>query len=118
MAKSGKRKIRKHVVKAIVFIKATFNNTLITITDQNGESYRAMEWGNTMVRLTARSQTFAEPLLWYPAASFGDTGDASGAVSLYMSSCAFERGYAPAKTVVVISSSDGPSLAAVLLKAP
>ena len=37
MAKSGKRKVRRVVAKAIVHIKATFNNTLITITDPAGE---------------------------------------------------------------------------------
>jgi len=36
MAKRTKRKIRKNVVRAIVHIKATFNNTLITITDMDG----------------------------------------------------------------------------------
>jgi len=38
MAKSGRRKVRKNVAKAIVHIKATFNNTLITITDLNGDT--------------------------------------------------------------------------------
>ena len=37
MAKSRKRKIRRTVAKAIVHIKATFNNTIITITDPAGE---------------------------------------------------------------------------------
>ena len=37
MAKSQKRKIRKNVVKAIAHIKATFNNTIITVTDTSGE---------------------------------------------------------------------------------
>ena len=37
MAKSGKRKIRKNVARAIVHIKATFNNTLVTITDMDGD---------------------------------------------------------------------------------
>lgn len=32
-----KRKVRRSVVKAIVYIKATFNNTLITVTDPAGE---------------------------------------------------------------------------------
>lgn len=36
MAK-GKKKIRRAVTKAIAHIKATFNNTIITITDTNGE---------------------------------------------------------------------------------
>ena len=33
-----KKKIRKNVLKGIAHIKATFNNTLITITDVNGET--------------------------------------------------------------------------------
>ena len=37
MAKSAKRKIRRNVSKAMVHVKATFNNTLITITDMNGD---------------------------------------------------------------------------------
>ena len=37
MAK-GKREIKRNVPKAIAFIKATFNNTIITIADLNGET--------------------------------------------------------------------------------
>ena len=33
-----KKKIRKNVVKGIAHIKASFNNTLITITDLSGET--------------------------------------------------------------------------------
>ncbi len=37
--KVGKKKrVRRNVGKGIVHIKATFNNTLITITDMNGET--------------------------------------------------------------------------------
>lgn len=32
----GKKKVRKNVTKATAYIKATFNNTIITITDRNG----------------------------------------------------------------------------------
>ena len=39
MAKrAGKKKIRRNVGKAIAHVKATFNNTIITITDVNGET--------------------------------------------------------------------------------
>ena len=38
MAKSQKRKIRRNVVKAIAHIKATFNNTIITIATTTGET--------------------------------------------------------------------------------
>jgi small subunit ribosomal protein S11 len=41
--KVGKKKVRRNVGKGIVHIKATFNNTLITITDVNGE---ALCWGS------------------------------------------------------------------------
>src|SRR5689334_6548373 len=38
-AKAGqKRKIRKGVTRGIAHIKATFNNTIVTITDTNGET--------------------------------------------------------------------------------
>ena len=34
----GKKKVRKNILKAIAHVKASFNNTLITITDMNGET--------------------------------------------------------------------------------
>ncbi len=37
MAKVKKKRVRRNVTKAIAHIKATFNNTLVTITDINGE---------------------------------------------------------------------------------
>ena len=33
-----KKKVRKNVVRGIAYIKASFNNTIITITDVNGET--------------------------------------------------------------------------------
>lgn len=38
MAKTAKRKVRKNIARAIVHIKATFNNTLITVTDSDGNT--------------------------------------------------------------------------------
>lgn len=43
MAKGTRRKVRKSVARAVVHIKATFNNTLITITDLNGDT---ICWGS------------------------------------------------------------------------
>jgi small subunit ribosomal protein S11 len=37
LAKSKKKKIRKNVSRGVAHIKATFNNTTITITDANGD---------------------------------------------------------------------------------
>ena len=42
MAKRQK-KVRKNVTRAIAHIKATFNNTMVTITDVNGET---LCWGS------------------------------------------------------------------------
>lgn len=44
MAKSGKRRTKRNIAKGIAHIKATFNNTLITITDVNGD---AICWGSS-----------------------------------------------------------------------
>jgi small subunit ribosomal protein S11 len=38
MAKGRRRGARRSVVKAIAHVKATFNNTVITITDTSGET--------------------------------------------------------------------------------
>lgn len=37
MAKSKKKKVRRNVTRGIAYIKATFNNTTVTITDPNGD---------------------------------------------------------------------------------
>lgn len=42
MGKSTKRKPKKNIAKGIVHIKATFNNTHITITGPNGDT---ISWG-------------------------------------------------------------------------
>ncbi len=59
MAKSGKRKIRKNVVRAIVHIKATFNNTLITITDPDGDVLCASSAGCVGFKGSRKSTPFA-----------------------------------------------------------
>ena len=42
MGKAVKKKIRHNVARGIVHVKATFNNTHVTITTQNGET---ISWG-------------------------------------------------------------------------
>lgn len=43
MAKNKKKKIRRNVTRGIAHIRATFNNTLVTITDTNGD---VLCWAN------------------------------------------------------------------------
>lgn len=59
MAKSGKRKIRKNVAKAVVYIKATFNNTLITVTDPNGDTICSSSAGCVGFKGSRKSTPFA-----------------------------------------------------------
>lgn len=59
MAKSAKRKIRKNVVRAIVHIKATFNNTLITVTDTDGDTICTASAGSVGFKGSRKSTPFA-----------------------------------------------------------
>jgi len=59
MAKGAKRKVRKNVVKAIAHIKATFNNTLITITDMDGNAICSSSAGCTGFKGSRKSTPFA-----------------------------------------------------------
>ncbi len=55
---ASKKKIRKNVVKGIAHIKATFNNTLITITDLNGETLCADSAGTVGFKGARKSTPF------------------------------------------------------------
>jgi small subunit ribosomal protein S11 len=59
MAKSTKRKVRKNVVRAIVHIKATFNNTLITVTDLEGDTICSISSGCVGFKGSRKSTPFA-----------------------------------------------------------
>ena len=59
MAKKIKRKARKNVVRAIVHIRATFNNTLITITDLDGNTVCSSSAGCVGFKGSRKSTPFA-----------------------------------------------------------
>jgi small subunit ribosomal protein S11 len=59
MAKATKRKVRKNVVRAVAHIKATFNNTLITITDLDGDTICASSGGCAGFKGSRKSTPFA-----------------------------------------------------------
>ena len=78
------------------------------VVDQNGEVFRANDWGCSLVRMQGTNGIDSAPTdVWYPAASFGDVGAASGAVATCMAMSAFERGYSPSPHAVVMTNSDG-----------
>ncbi len=59
MAKSQKRKVRKNVARGIVHVKATFNNTVITITDMDGDAICQSSGGNVGFKGSRKSTPFA-----------------------------------------------------------
>ena len=57
MAKS--KKVRHHVSRGIVHVRATFNNTLVTITDTNGEVICKESCGTMGFKGSRKSTPFA-----------------------------------------------------------
>jgi len=59
LAKKSQRRSRKSVTRGIAHVKATFNNTLITITDVNGETLCASTAGQIGFKGSRKSTPFA-----------------------------------------------------------
>lgn len=58
-AAAPKKKTRRNVARGIAFVKATFNNTMITITDTNGETLCWQSAGTVGFKGTRKSTPFA-----------------------------------------------------------
>jgi small subunit ribosomal protein S11 len=59
MARIGRRKVRKSIVKAVAHIKSTFNNTLITIADLDGDTICSSSSGCVGFKGSRKSTPFA-----------------------------------------------------------
>jgi small subunit ribosomal protein S11 len=59
VAKSKKRKARRNVGKGIAHVKATFNNTIVTISDTNGDVLCAASGGAVGFKGSRKSTPFA-----------------------------------------------------------
>src|ERR1700730_11413490 len=58
-ASAKKKKIRKGVTRGIAHIKSTFNNTIVTITDTNGETIAWASAGTVGFKGARKSTPFA-----------------------------------------------------------
>src|SRR5881398_3405945 len=59
-AKAGaKKKLRKGVTRGVAHVKATFNNTMVTITDTNGETLSWASAGTVGFKGARKSTPFA-----------------------------------------------------------
>ena len=59
MAKQKKRKARRNVSRGIAHIQATFNNTIVTITDTNGDVLCQASAGTVGFKGSRKSTPFA-----------------------------------------------------------
>ena len=59
MAKFKRKKVKRHITKAIAYIKATFNNTTVTITDLNGDVLCWATAGTSGFKGSRKSTPFA-----------------------------------------------------------
>jgi small subunit ribosomal protein S11 len=59
MAKSKKRKARRNVSRGVAHIKATFNNTIVTISDTNGDTLCFASAGTVGFKGSRKSTPFA-----------------------------------------------------------
>jgi small subunit ribosomal protein S11 len=60
MAQARKtKKVRRSIAKAVIHIKATFNNTLVTVTDANGDTLVRESSGTMGFKGSRKSTPFA-----------------------------------------------------------
>jgi small subunit ribosomal protein S11 len=59
LAKSGKKRVRRNVSRGMAFVKATFNNTVITVTDTSGDVLCWASAGSVGFKGTRKSTPFA-----------------------------------------------------------
>ncbi|MGL4420699.1 MAG: 30S ribosomal protein S11 [Gemmataceae bacterium] len=59
MAKGKKKKIRRNVSRGIAHIQSTFNNTIVTITDTNGDTLCFASGGGVGFKGSRKSTPFA-----------------------------------------------------------
>jgi small subunit ribosomal protein S11 len=59
MAKKAKKKIKRNVSRGVAHVQSTFNNTIITITDTNGDTLSAASAGTVGFKGSRKSTPFA-----------------------------------------------------------
>ncbi len=65
----GKKKVKKNVPRGVVHIQATFNNTIVTITDMEGNAIAWATSGNTGFKGSRKSTPYAAQIASQEAAN-------------------------------------------------
>lgn len=82
--------------------------------DQNGETWRAFEYSSALVKIS-KNCSVENVTAYCPAQCFGDTGAASGAISICAAIQSFVRHYSKSSKIVVFSRSETGETASALL---
>ncbi|WP_158625172.1 beta-ketoacyl synthase N-terminal-like domain-containing protein [Corallococcus terminator] len=90
----------------------------LILSDLNGQTRRAMDWGYALSRCVGVSGVFGGMRLWPLPVNFGDVGSATGAFLVCNAVRAFTRGYSLGKQVLLFACSEDGQRAAVALSAP
>ena len=87
----------------------------LVIVNLNGDEFRARDFGTALVRL--RGAVLPDGFRqWFPPASFGETGAATGAASVCMAVRGFSRDYAGSRAALVLLLGDDEARGAVLIE--
>lgn len=100
--------------RALAMARPRYAGDIWFIGDLDGSEQRAVIWGNCLLQLDVEHRTGIVPL-WLPAATFGSTGAASGAIAVCAAARAFERGYAPRGACAIWSCSENGGRGTVLV---
>ncbi len=103
------------VARAILAARGGLPGPFALYADQNGETWRAREWGMALTRL-AGANAAEDLLVSLPAFELGDTGAASGAIAIALAVRSFVRRYARAPRALVCSRSERDHVAAARIE--
>ncbi len=92
----------------------TPEETGLVLANLNGDEWRARDLGLALPEMKEAGLPADAPR-WYPPASFGEIGAATGAVSACMAVRGFARGYAGTATALVLLLADDEARGAFLL---
>jgi small subunit ribosomal protein S11 len=62
MVQTTKKKLKKNVASGLIYIKSTFNNTIVTVTDLSGNSLAWASSGSAGFKNTRKGTSFAAQL--------------------------------------------------------
>jgi 3-oxoacyl-[acyl-carrier-protein] synthase-1 len=101
--------------QVMVNVLKTTNRVETAYTDLNGEALRADEWGHALLHVQSEIGYLPQKTI-LPAECLGDTGAASGAVSIAACLRSFSRNYAQGESILICSNSESGDIGAAIIE--